>query len=74
MRGIPSQFLQLDVVLRYGDVDFAIRVARDDDGGASFRRFVDGRKKKDVTVRRKRPTGKKRGARGAHRKGIDNTL
>ena len=67
-KGIPTQLLALDVVLRYGDVDFATKVARDTDGGAAFKKFVERRKKVPQVVRRK-PERKK----SAHRKSVDNT-
>jgi hypothetical protein len=41
----PTQLLALDVVLRYGDRDFAIHVARDEDNGAAFLEFVGSRNK-----------------------------
>jgi hypothetical protein len=41
VKRIPTQFLALDVVLRYGNVDFATQVARDTDGGALFQKFAE---------------------------------
>lgn len=44
----PTQLLALDVVLRYGDKDFAGQVAKDDDRGAAFAAFVAGRQTRDI--------------------------
>lgn len=57
---IPTQFLALDVVLRYGDVDFATQVARDADGGAAFRTFAERQR------RRRTAPGTKKGRRAAN--------
>lgn len=35
----PTQLLALDLVVRYGDKDFAERVAKDTDGGVAFAKF-----------------------------------
>jgi hypothetical protein len=35
----PTQLLALDLVVRYGDRDFAERVAKDTDGGVAFSKF-----------------------------------
>jgi mTERF len=35
----PTQLLALDLVVRYGDKDFAERVAKDTDGGVAFSKF-----------------------------------
>jgi hypothetical protein len=43
----PTQLLALDVVLRYGDKDFAGQVANDDDRGVAFAAFLEGRKKRE---------------------------
>lgn len=47
MKRTPTQLLALDVVLRYGDKDFAGQVAKDDDRGVAFAAFVDGRKTRE---------------------------
>jgi hypothetical protein len=36
----PTQLLALDTVVRYGDKDFAERVAKDTDGGVAFAKFA----------------------------------
>jgi hypothetical protein len=36
----PTQLLALDLVVRYGDKDFAERVAKDTDGGVAFSKFA----------------------------------
>lgn len=43
----PTQLLALDVVLRYGDKDFAGQVANDDDRGIAFAAFLEGRKNRE---------------------------
>ncbi|KAG7349864.1 mitochondrial transcription termination factor (mTERF) family protein [Nitzschia inconspicua] len=45
-KGISRQLIPVDAVLRYGDKDFALRVARDDDKGEMFRAFCKNRSKK----------------------------
>jgi hypothetical protein len=70
---IPTQFLALDVVLRYGDVDFATQVARDADGGACFQKFAERRQRqmmvaRQSTGRRKASTTTKKGRRGVNNK------
>jgi hypothetical protein len=40
----PTDIIPIDTILRFGDKDFATKVARDDDGGENFRAFIDGRK------------------------------
>ncbi|KAG7373916.1 mitochondrial transcription termination factor (mTERF) family protein [Nitzschia inconspicua] len=45
-KGISRQLIPVDAVLRYGDKDFALRVARDDDKGEMFRSFCKNRSKK----------------------------
>jgi len=44
VKRVPIPLVALDQVLRYGDADFAKRVANDDDGGHSFREFAEQRK------------------------------
>jgi hypothetical protein len=43
VKRIPVPLVSLDQVLRGGDRDFSLRVARDDDGGAAFAAFVEQR-------------------------------
>merc|ERR1712194_204077 len=40
---IPIQLARVDDVLRFGDTDFATEIALDDDGGATFLKFVKER-------------------------------
>jgi hypothetical protein len=40
-KGISRQLIPVDSVLRYGDKDFATKVARDEDKGESFRIFCE---------------------------------
>lgn len=42
-RGVTRQLIPVDAVLRFGDVDFAVKVARDDDKGDTFRSFAQRR-------------------------------
>lgn len=42
-RGIARQLVPVDAVVRFGDVDFATKIARDGDGGKLFRAFTDKR-------------------------------
>jgi hypothetical protein len=44
MKEAPTQLLALDLVVRYGDKDFAEKVAKDADGGRTFTRFAKRRK------------------------------
>jgi hypothetical protein len=55
VKQVPVQLLGLDQVLRFGDKDFAIKVAADRDFGKAFRAFTQDRKQAAV-VRRKKPT------------------
>ncbi|GKY93359.1 hypothetical protein MPSEU_000303500 [Mayamaea pseudoterrestris] len=45
VKKLPPSILPLDSVLRYGDKDFAVKVARDQDGGKAFRTFCDERRR-----------------------------
>ena len=56
---IPTQFVALDVVLRYGDRDFATQVARDTDGGAALLQFAERRKNSQGVRRKRAPRTKK---------------
>ena len=40
---IPIELARVDDVLRFGDTDFAIEIALDDDGGEAFSNFVKER-------------------------------
>lgn len=44
-KGIARQLVPVDAVVRFGDVDFATRIARDEDGGKVFRAFTEKRNK-----------------------------
>ena len=59
VKRVPTQILALDVVLRYGDRDFATQVARDTDDGAAFLEFIKRQTNKGEGVRRKRTPAKK---------------
>lgn len=43
-RGVSRHLVPVDAVLRFGDVDFATRVARDDDEGKVFQKFCERRR------------------------------
>jgi hypothetical protein len=78
VKGIPTQLLALDRVLRYGDRDFATRVARDTDDGAAFLAFCKGKQQGGASdgraVRRKRAPAKKTKPRGVHRKSANKQI
>ena len=60
---IPRQLLPVDTILRYGDVEFATKIARDVDGGKVFRAFSANRKRSRMQLRnreQKRVGGRKR--------------
>lgn len=73
VKRVPTQLMALDRVLRYGDKDFATRVARDTDDGAAFLAFTKN-KGGDGAQRRKRTGAKKKKPRGAHRKSADKRI
>jgi len=58
VKKIPTELLALDLVVRYGDRDFAKYVAKDRDGGKKFVTFLrlraERRKKATKSIRRKR--------------------
>lgn len=43
IKGISRQLIPIDAVLRFGDVDFATTVARDDDDGRAFKSYCKRR-------------------------------
>jgi hypothetical protein len=43
-KGLPTHLIPVDTVLRFGDKDFATKVAKDEDGGNSFLQFAEDRK------------------------------
>jgi hypothetical protein len=49
-KGMNRQLLPVDAVLRWGDVDFATKIARDKDGGKVFRVFSEKRKKAKASL------------------------
>jgi hypothetical protein len=59
-KGIARELVPVDAVLRFGDIDFATRVARDEDGGKVFRKFSEKRRlAKEGPSKRRRPRAKK---------------
>lgn len=60
VKNIPTQFVPLDHVVRFGDRDFAVKVARDSDE-SSFLRFLESRQ------RQARPRHKKKSSKN-HKK------
>jgi hypothetical protein len=56
VKQVPVQLLGLDKVLRFGDKDFAIKVAADRDFGKAFRAFTQDRKLAAAAGARKKPT------------------
>jgi hypothetical protein len=56
VKQVPVQLLGLDKVLRFGDKDFAIKVAADRDFGKAFRAFTLDRKQVAAASARKKPT------------------
>lgn len=66
IKKIPTQLLALDLVVRYGDRDFATMVANDRDDGLAFAKFLrqrggkkDRRPTKYTRSRRRRRRGSK---------------
>ncbi len=56
VRGIARQLVPVDAVVRFGDMDFATKIARDDDGGKVFQAFCEKRKlATSIGQRRSRP-------------------
>ena len=58
VKKLPISLIAPDLVLRYGDRDFAIRVAGDGDGGAGFSEFLKARQGQPGNKRKKRPKRK----------------
>mmetsp|Transcript_91081 Transcript_91081/g.178245 ORF Transcript_91081/g.178245 Transcript_91081/m.178245 type:complete len:711 (+) Transcript_91081:245-2377(+) len=54
VKGIARQLVPVDAVVRFGDIDFATKIARDNDGGQVFRAFCEKRKL-TVTGQQRRP-------------------
>jgi len=59
-KGIARQLVPVDAVVRYGDIDFATRVARDDDGGKVFLKFCERRIAQSGPKKRRRHKSTKR--------------
>jgi len=55
---IPASLVSVDDVLRYGDIDFAVKVAGDTDGGKAFVNFAKKRNKR--SSRKKAPSRRNR--------------
>jgi len=71
-KGISIRFvsMRIDSVLRFGDVDFATKVALDDDDGEAFRLFASQRGSNSANgvqkLKKKKRNAKNRGLRSAH--------
>jgi hypothetical protein len=75
----PISLVSVDDVLRFGDVDFAVSVAGDKDGGEEFLRYAKQRKESlssgNNNKRNKRKTGRASQTKksdGEHRSSVDN--
>lgn len=53
-KDVAMQLIPVAKILRFGDDDFATTVARDDDGGKGFRRFLDERRKGSKPTKKRR--------------------
>ena len=53
IKGIPILLARVDDVLRFGDRDFAIEIALDDDDGVAFAKFVEERGRSHGSRRKK---------------------
>lgn len=58
VKKLPISLIAPDLVLRYGDRDFAVRVAGDGDGGAGFSEFLKARQGQSGNNHKKRPKRK----------------
>lgn len=58
-KGFPIDIISVDTVLRFGDQDFATRVAREDDEGKHFAAFAKKRMNELTPKNRRRPKAKK---------------
>jgi hypothetical protein len=71
-KGISIRFvsMRIDSVLRFGDVDFATKVALDDDDGEAFRLFASQRGSNSINgaqkLKKKKRNAKNRALRSAH--------
>ena len=77
----PISLVSVDDVLRFGDVDFAVSVAGDRDGGEEFLRYAKerkkvlasgGKKKKNKRRTTGRRTGQKKMSDDNHRSSVDS--
>ena len=59
-KGFTTDVMPVDLILRYGDKDFATKVALDDDGGMRFREFADRLKQERASsaTRKQQPNAK----------------
>ena len=55
VKGVPTALISLDKVLRYGDRDFATRVAGDRDHGTAYEEFVASWQQRLLPKRSRRP-------------------
>ena len=55
VKGVPTALVSLDKVLRYGDRDFAMRVAGDRDHGTAYEEFVASQRQRLTPARSRRP-------------------
>ena len=66
LKGISRQLIPIDAVLRFGDVDFARTVARDDDQGEAFLSF--SKKRQELTQTKHEQSNKKSSKRRRQKK------
>jgi len=59
VKQVPIQLLAVDQILRFGDNDFATKVANDHDKGVAFRKFADERQAELRAIGRKQPRGRR---------------
>ena len=58
--GYPTDLIPVDTIVRFGEKDFATKVARDEDDGLRFRSFLGARKsERSPSRRRQKPKPKK---------------
>jgi hypothetical protein len=59
-KGFPTHIISVDTVLRFGDQDFATKVAREDDEGKLFAAFAKNRMNELAPKNQRRPKAKKK--------------
>jgi len=69
---VPISLVSVDDVLRFGDVDFAVSVAGDEDGGEQFLRYAKQRKESLSPGRKKKRSKRKTGSPSQKKKSDDN--